>query len=247
MTDFVERLLARHLEEPAIRPRSASRFESAAAWPRSQVSTGLPRTSALGSRPFTRATAAASSVAPKSGKEQSVSQPAPVRQGLGAMQEPDSPPVRVPVRARPRDMEPSIDSAVEHIVGGFSVLRAPDPSGQIIQEPQQAAGDATSRPGQRHPADSIRPVAVSTGPRERARVPMVTRPEVSDAAASTASARRHPGEPVEREPDVVHVHIGRVEVRAVMPSPEPERPAPAPRAGPGPLSLDNYLAGKRRA
>jgi hypothetical protein len=52
-------------------------------------------------------------------------------------------------------------------------------------------------------------------------------------------------EPAPREPDVVHVHIGRIEVRAVVASPEQSRPT-APRAdAPRPLSLDRYLAGKR--
>jgi len=50
-----------------------------------------------------------------------------------------------------------------------------------------------------------------------------------------------------REPDVVQVHIGRVEVRAVALPPESSRPVregPAPRE---PLSLERYLAGERRA
>jgi len=76
---------------------------------------------------------------------------------------------------------------------------------------------------------------------------MVTRPEVSDGAASTASARRHPGAPVEREPDVVHVHIGRVEVRAVMSADERAQPRGAKSSDtPGPLSLDRYLTAKGR-
>ena len=46
----------------------------------------------------------------------------------------------------------------------------------------------------------------------------------------------------QREPDEVHVHIGRIEITAVQP------PAPAKRAsrkGQAPLSLDDYLARRK--
>jgi hypothetical protein len=50
------------------------------------------------------------------------------------------------------------------------------------------------------------------------------------------------------EPNVIRVHIGRVEVRAVLPAPERSRPrAPKPSDATRPMSLDRYLAGKDRA
>ncbi len=64
------------------------------------------------------------------------------------------------------------------------------------------------------------------------------------ADGRAAPGRRSPTA-VPSEPDVVHVHIGRVEVRAIVPAPEPSRPAPRP-ARPAPLSLDRYLSGERR-
>lgn len=73
--------------------------------------------------------------------------------------------------------------------------------------------------------------------------------EIEGRAAPPASMR-HRARELERDskrvdmPDSVHVHIGRIEVRAVMPP--SERPSVSPRpAGPEPLSLDSYLA--RRA
>jgi hypothetical protein len=41
--------------------------------------------------------------------------------------------------------------------------------------------------------------------------------------------------------ETIHVHIGRVEVRAIAPAAEPKTPAPR-RPAPQPLSLDDYLA-----
>jgi hypothetical protein len=46
-------------------------------------------------------------------------------------------------------------------------------------------------------------------------------------------------------PDSVHVHIGRIEVRAVAP-PAERASAPARVTGPEPLSLDSYLARRTR-
>lgn len=68
-------------------------------------------------------------------------------------------------------------------------------------------------------------------------------PERQDAA-TVASGRRLAPSTRLAEPDVVQVHIGRVEVRAVVAPSEPARPAARP-ATPKPLSLDRYLTGER--
>jgi hypothetical protein len=58
------------------------------------------------------------------------------------------------------------------------------------------------------------------------------------AASASASASALPA----REPDEVHVHIGRIEVTAIQES----RPASKPsRKGAAPLSLDDYLARRK--
>ncbi|WP_275630165.1 hypothetical protein [Pseudomonas sp. 273] len=46
-------------------------------------------------------------------------------------------------------------------------------------------------------------------------------------------------EPVPRQPDEVHIHIGRIEVTAIQETAPARREA---RKGPPPLSLDDYLA-----
>lgn len=58
------------------------------------------------------------------------------------------------------------------------------------------------------------------------------------AASASASASAVPA----REPDEVHIHIGRIEVTAIQES----RPASKPsRKGAAPLSLDDYLARRK--
>lgn len=58
------------------------------------------------------------------------------------------------------------------------------------------------------------------------------------AASASASASALPA----REPDEVHIHIGRIEVTAIQES----RPASKPsRKGAAPLSLDDYLARRK--
>lgn len=58
------------------------------------------------------------------------------------------------------------------------------------------------------------------------------------AASASASASAVPA----REPDEVHIHIGRIEVTAIQES----RPASKPsRKGSAPLSLDDYLARRK--
>ena len=67
--------------------------------------------------------------------------------------------------------------------------------------------------------------------------------------APPVSARRPPDPSIgaRREPDVVQVHIGRVEVRAIPPAAERVRPTALKPDAARPLSLDRYLAGERRA
>jgi len=82
-------------------------------------------------------------------------------------------------------------------------------------------------------------------------VPTETRGSIARALRSAVlrpvrQAISSPAAAPEREPDVVQVRIGRVEVRAVVTPGEPSRPSPR-RDGPAPLPLDRYLAGKHRS
>ena len=59
-----------------------------------------------------------------------------------------------------------------------------------------------------------------------------SRPSPPPAPTALATSSRRSPEPGPREPDVVHVHIGRVEVRATVPAPQAPRPARHARRGP---------------
>jgi hypothetical protein len=72
---------------------------------------------------------------------------------------------------------------------------------------------------------------------------------VAERASATPNAVRVADRPdtAAASPDVVRVHIGRVEVRAVMSPPERARPRGSKSSDAlGPLSLDRYLSGKGR-
>jgi hypothetical protein len=79
------------------------------------------------------------------------------------------------------------------------------------------------------------PVSTSTASRRDA----VTRPMHDAAAAGQVggTGEHEPG------PPAIHVHIGRVDVRAVLPSAAPPRPT-APPAAPR-ATLEDYLSGRK--
>jgi len=90
------------------------------------------------------------------------------------------------------------------------------------------------------------PVRIETPPPSRGAAPIAPRRAPVAARTDGPEAFRLPDAAgrASREPDVVRVHIGRVEVRAILPP--AERPAPKPRGPAGPLPLDRYLARKAR-
>jgi hypothetical protein len=100
------------------------------------------------------------------------------------------------------------------------------------------------------PARGVEPPAdrVATPPPSRRVGPIVPRtaPVAARAKVSVAGRHRDAAGKAVREPDVVRVHIGRVEVRAVLPSAERKDPVPKPRETAGPLPLDRFLARKGR-
>jgi len=120
-------------------------------------------------------------------------------------------------------------------------------------------GDISGGPSGETSAHTILQPAAHLTPPRRA-VPVLIRPAASTGTppVSTASQRSavaramhdaaKPGQvggTGEREPGppAIHVHIGRVDVRAVMPSAAPPRPA-APPAAPR-ATLEDYLSGRK--
>lgn len=101
------------------------------------------------------------------------------------------------------------------------------------------AVSAASRPATPDPAD-VAEVALSgalAAPAEAPREPVPTRPQASERSLPEPA-------PAAPEPAVVHVTIGRVDVRTSIVNPAP--PAPAARAAaPEVLSLRDYLRGER--
>ena len=216
MSNFLSRLGARQAGEPAIRPRAVSRFETA---------------STAASRPENAL----------SGAEESI---------LGA------PPLQPAPPGRPDgNRGDAIRNTSQQSKPSAGQLRHP---GQLTSfAPQQ-----TQRPSQdRTAGESVGALAVAeSDSASRHDSPNPTTPIITNiapvvAAPARPDARRDPSlrdaaradrDTAPREPDVVHVHIGRVEVRAVHAAPERARTRTQTGAEvERPLSLDRYLNAKK--
>lgn len=132
---------------------------------------------------------------------------------------------------------------------------AVEPTGRAEPVGRQAAAEATveprAEPSRAEPAPTV---TLASRPRSSAKggpPPM----EIRSQAAGRRPAGRRDALPSRHtrassatnphtEPDVVHVHIGRVEVRAVVAAPEPPR-AVDRRPRLAPQSLERYLSGER--
>ncbi len=231
MSNFFTRLSERHAVAPAIKPRAVSRFEVGAQ--------GVP-TITESEPPFSEAVA--------------------TRLALDAPGE-----VRAPRRdvlrdataaAPPRESAPvlRVTTSVERAPAIAAAI--PETRGtQVSTRPVRLASEA---PRSRETAASVDSAPVLPSRRDKvltdnvreslshasAVVPRSAAPPLSVAVASSVIAARR--DDVHREPDVIRVHIGRVEVRAIMP---PARPLPrtsTPSHNARPMSLDQYLGGKER-
>jgi hypothetical protein len=227
MSDFFARLGARHAAEAAIRPRAVSRFESATLGARSTEDAAAPD---AGLVEATASVAPSGQVPakelrqPLSGeRDQRDEARADGRWLRAAMPtNPVSAPDRgVPVLSKPAEMLPraASDSRAE--------VRSSERSEQM---PLQATEGANDRSAPRRQSPAIVPRVTSAAPTGQARVR-----DTQAAEAETA-----------REPDVIRVHIGRVEVRAVMPTPRPQPRSAQPSTDVRPMSLDRYLNAKDR-
>jgi len=221
MSGFLHRLAARQSAEPAIRPRVAPRF----AWSTQSVGTW-----------------------PSEGRS------TPVTRGLSQV---------LGVRS------PALPSA--ETIGGPHVHEAAAPnhndrsapaSGRASRPEAQPPNETTFRRVDRARIDAA--IAETTSPPEAPG--LASRIDVSSPRAPafpfevpSAPVPRALGSPVRRRteapqrnslredasPEVVQVHIGRVEVRAILPTPDRPRQASRRESTPA-LPLDQYLAGKRR-
>lgn len=219
MNDHLHRLVARHAVPARLRPRSVSRFEDGL--------DGAPVTlqdeTTVAARPATARPAAA----------------------LGA----EEAPAGTPVTPSP----PASGRAIAGVRAGRThAVSDPRPAQAGVRS---ASGAATAQPASVDQAGDERSTPAppaTTHHRLRAiAAPAIERPGrrasvTSRLPAWPAIVLRRSIAPIEREPDVVHVQIGRVEVRAVVAGDAPKPRAPAP-AGPAPLSLGDYLGGERRA
>ena len=238
---YVQRLVARHAEPLALRPRATPRFGP------SPLSVGdadverasLPRhvSSADGARGFTP--------------------PRSVDAGR-----PEDLVSRAPLYGAPPS-EPGAGSVdTRGLANGSPVADLAGRKGPPYEHagrkglPYEAAGRSAAYgeagdEGAPDDASSMRRTASVSDPRPTGRTGLTDDVLDMDARdrSSIATGRRLGGLPRDPQPvgvaDSIHVHIGRIEVRAV--TPPPDRPVTSARAaGPEPLSLDSYLARRAR-
>lgn len=128
------------------------------------------------------------------------------------------------------------------------------PAPTSVRSPVEAAAatarrEAPAALAQQQPESQPRVRAAATEPEAASRAtsapPPATPAEPLRPPAAPAPAAQHPAP----APEIVHVTIGRVEVRATIAAPPPTPPSRAeqPVQGPPVLSLADFLGGKREA
>jgi hypothetical protein len=217
MSGYLERLVDRHARPPAVRSRSVSRFEG------DLVGASVVEVVVPEDRPVVAATSPA------------LTRTSPVPTGTVAATPPAAPPVgRSDGSPRPRHRAdaPSTDEAAA----------PPSPPPATPAPGRQRPEGPPERTPHDEPARTRRAEGTTIAP---VRILRADPPSIATPADGRAVPSRRSTTAVPTEPDVVHVHIGRVEVRATGPAHEASRPTPRP-ARPAPLSLDRYLTGERR-
>jgi hypothetical protein len=154
------------------------------------------------------------------------------------------------LRRPPSESPHAVEIPIESPVLPTST-RPRSPPALVVERAREGSAPAETR-GASSPLSPLSPLSppVPVGARESATVSLfepLTEPEVPSAAATAPPfgddreqrlQSRSSG--ARAAPASVHVTIGRVEVRAVMPA-LPARPAAAPTPARSPLSLDEYL------
>ncbi|MEP6781468.1 MAG: hypothetical protein ABJC26_16340 [Gemmatimonadaceae bacterium] len=234
MSDFLSRLGARQTTEPAIRPRTVSRFESADVSPMSLRPESLSSDVAevnLTENSFQSVSA-----------EQTENNPTASARGsqLHANSSPTANQFRdsrathdVDIEQRLRDLL----SGVEQMAAERQRADAPARGYNSVEPSAATLHGATESAARRDSARNSATVIANIAPRA----------EVIPSNRSPRDTARMDIGATPREPDVVHVHIGRVEVRAVHAA--PERTRAKNQSGTDnsrPLSLEKYLGAKDR-
>jgi hypothetical protein len=223
MSGFLHRLAARQSAEPAIRPRVVPRFAwsapSVGTWPSEGRST--PVTPALSQVLGVRIPAL------------------PSAETIGGPHVHEAPTPNHNDRSAPaseRDSRPEAQPPNETTFRRVDRGRI-DAAIAGITSPREAPGLA--------PRIEVSPPRAPAFPFEAPSVPVPRAPARSVRSRTEAPQPQRNSSREDASPEVVRVHIGRVEVRAILPAPERPRPASRRESTPA-LPLDQYLAGKRR-
>ncbi len=241
MSSYLDRLGARHTDAPAIRPRAVSRFERVAA------SAPLADDAAPGDE--AREVTARDATSDLS--VNNATRHGPQSRGMLRSDETRahadawhtgvvtaSPPAEVidpDARERLDTVRPRAEPADRAFASTPSATISPAPVATELRlsSASPVRGTLSATPIVPRPSMDARVDGAAVAPRSRTQMPT----DVGDALAQI-------GAPVVREPDVIRVHIGRVEVRAILPA---ARPTPRQSTSAGdsrPMSLDRYLGGK---
>ena len=223
MSGFLHRLAARQSAEPAIRPRVVPRFAwsapSVGAWPSEGRST--PMMLALSRVLGGRSPALPSAETIGGPRVHAASAPKHDDRSAPASERDPRPEAQPPSETTFRRVDRGrIDAAIAETT---SPPEAPGVAPRIDVSPPRAPAFPFEVPSAPVPRSSAKPL------RSHAEAPQPQRNSSREDSV----------------PDVVQVHIGRVEVRAILPAPERPRPASRRESTPA-LPLDQYLAGKRR-
>jgi hypothetical protein len=171
-------------------------------------------------------------------------EPAVVRSRAADLERPSAPdhPPAAPAppagrRAAARAVPPAADAAP---FGSVLAPTPPDPSGDRIGDPPSAP----PLPGDARAVVCARGAEAAAAPPPRATV--LAAPAIRPAPAPSAPIARADSATLEiDEPPAVHVHIGRLDVRANLPQPAARPPARREDERAPALSLGDYLRGKR--
>jgi hypothetical protein len=127
-------------------------------------------------------------------------------------------------------------------------LLAPEDTGDVSGGPSNETSDREIIQPASHLALPGRAVPVSIRPIAPTSAPPLSTASRRGAVARDVHDERQPGQIARTDehsqgPPTIHVHIGRVDVRAVMPSAAAPRPTARPRAPRA--SLEDYLSGRK--